>query len=136
MAVRVPVDVGAKMIFAVQLPEAGIAVPQVWLSTWKSPGFAPVKVMLLTVIDPPLLFVSVTTFWPLLLPTGTVFQVRLVGEAVNDARQVVPSRNRSASGMLNIDRIKRILASGLLRNRERLADLEEERILAEADKEV
>jgi hypothetical protein len=136
VAVRVPVAVGPKITFAVQLAEGAIAVPQVWLNIWKSPGFVPVNVMLVTVIDEVLLFVSVTTFWPLLLPTGTVFQVRLVGEAVSDARQLVPRRNSSANGILNIDRINRTLASGLLRGWKRFVDLEEEWMRTEAGKEV
>jgi hypothetical protein len=90
VAVRVPATVGAKTMFAVQLAEAASVVPQVLLEILKSPGLVPVNVRLLMVIDDVLPFVSVTTFWPPVLPTATEFQLRLAGEAVTAARQFAP----------------------------------------------
>ena len=68
------------MIFAVQFADAAREVPQVLLKIKKSPGFAPVKVMLPMVIAAAPLFVRVTTFWAPLPPTGTDTQFRAAGE--------------------------------------------------------
>ena len=82
VAVRVPVAVGPKMMFAVQLAPAARVTPQVLLKTEKSPGLAPLKVMLLMLMADGLEFVSVTTFWPPLDPRTTAAQVTAEGEAV------------------------------------------------------
>src|SRR5215469_13081597 len=80
-AVRVPVAVGPKRMFAVQLVAAASDAPQVVLKTVKSPGLAPLKLMLPTLIAAAFPFVSVTVFWPLLVPTATAAHDRLEGEA-------------------------------------------------------
>jgi len=89
VALRDPVVVGAKTMFAVQLAEAASEDPQVLLNTLKSPGFAPVNVMLEMVIAEAFPLVSVTTFWPPVLPTATETQLRLVGETETAARQLI-----------------------------------------------
>lgn len=50
-AVRVPVVVGLKMMFAVQLADAARLEPHVLLNTEKSAAFVPVIPILLMVID-------------------------------------------------------------------------------------
>jgi hypothetical protein len=87
-AVRVPVAVGPNTIFAVQLAPAASVVPQVLLKTEKSPGLAPLNVMLLMVIGVVLPLIRVATFWPPLLPMATAAQEMLAGET--DALPVVP----------------------------------------------
>lgn len=82
VAVRVPVAVGPKTMFAVQFAPAVRVAPQVLLKTEKSAGFAPVNVMLPMLISNALVFVSVTVFWPPLDPTATAAQVTLEGEVV------------------------------------------------------
>lgn len=62
VAVRVPAAVGPKTILTVQLADAARLVPQVFEKIWKSPGLAPVNVILLMVMAVVLLLVSVTTF--------------------------------------------------------------------------
>lgn len=84
VAVRVPVLVGLKMMFAVQLEEAPRVEPQVLLKTEKSPAFVPVKPMLLMVMALPAL-VRVTTFCPPALPMATLFQLSEVGDMVTCA---------------------------------------------------
>jgi hypothetical protein len=90
VALRAPVAVGPKMIFAVQFADAAREVPQVLLKIKKSPGFAPVKVMLPMVIAAAPLFVRVTTFWAPLPPTGTDTQFRAAGETDTCAMAVAP----------------------------------------------
>lgn len=80
IAVRVPVAVGPKRMFALQLVAGASVAPQVLLKTVKSPGFVPLKVRLPILIAAPFPFVKVTVFWPLLLPIATAAQVRLAGE--------------------------------------------------------
>ena len=89
VAVRVPVAVGAKTTFTVQLDDAASDEPQVLLKTLKSPGFAPVNVMLLIVIAEVLVFESVTTLCPLVCPMATVAHVSLVGDTETAARQSI-----------------------------------------------
>ncbi|HEY1580288.1 MAG TPA: hypothetical protein VGF82_24755 [Terracidiphilus sp.] len=81
VAERFPVAVGANVMFAVQLADAPRLVPHVFEKTLKSPGFVPVKVMLLIVTAADPLFVSVATFCPPMPPTGTEAQLNDVGEA-------------------------------------------------------
>jgi hypothetical protein len=80
VAVRVPLTVGAKMMFAVQLAETARLDPHVLELIRKSCGFVPLNVMLLIVRVAVPLFVNVTTFWAPLFPTATEAQLRLVGE--------------------------------------------------------
>ena len=86
VALRVPVAVGAKTMFTVQLDDAASDDPQVLLKTLKSPGFAPVNVMLLIVIAEVLAFESVTTLCPLVFPRATEAQLSLVGDTETAAR--------------------------------------------------
>jgi hypothetical protein len=90
VAVRVPLALGAKVIFAVQLAFAARLDPQVFEKILKSAALVPVMVMLLIVIVLLLLFVSVTTFCPPIPPTATDAQLTLVGETV--AATAVPER--------------------------------------------
>ena len=90
VALRAPVVVGPKMIFAVQLADAASEAPQVLLNTRKSPGFMPVNVMLLIVIAAVPLFLSVITFWAPFPPTGTDTQFSPTGETDTCAMAVVP----------------------------------------------
>lgn len=92
VAVRVPVAVGPKRMFAVQLAPAASVVPQVLLKMVKSPGFAPVKVMLLILMMAVPGFVSVTTFCPPLDPIATAAQVSLAGETVAASMLFVATR--------------------------------------------
>jgi len=62
VAVRVPLTVGAKMMFAVQLAETARLDPHVLELIRKSCGFVPLNVMLLIVRVAVPLFVNVTTF--------------------------------------------------------------------------
>lgn len=80
IAVRVPVAAGPKMIFTVQVAAGARVVPQVLLKMEKSPGFVPLKLMLLMLMAAPFPFVRMTAFCPLLLPMATAAQVRLEGE--------------------------------------------------------
>jgi hypothetical protein len=88
----VPVAVGAKMMFAVQLEDAARDEPHVLLKMMKSPGFAPVKSMLLIVIAVVPAFVNVTIFCPPLPPTGTETQLRVLGETDTCANRTVPGK--------------------------------------------
>ena len=87
MAVRVPVVVGLKMMFAVQLADAARLVPHVLLKMEKSAALVPVIAMLLIEIEADWVFVSVTVFCPPALPTETLAHVRLVGLTVAAAKQ-------------------------------------------------
>jgi len=80
----------------VQLAEAARLDPQVLLYILKSPGFAPVRVTLEIVIAAAFPLVSVTTFWPPALPMATETQLRLVGETVTAARQLIAGRAQTA----------------------------------------
>jgi hypothetical protein len=82
VAVRVPVAVGLKMMFAVQLEEAPRVEPHVLLKTSKSVALVPVKPMLLMVIAVLPELVRVTTFCPPALPMATLFQLSDVGDTV------------------------------------------------------
>jgi len=90
VALRVPVAVGAKTTFTVQLDDAASDVPHVLLKTLKSPGLAPVNVMLLIVIAEVLVLERVTTLCPLVFPSATVAHVSLVGDTETAARQFAP----------------------------------------------
>jgi hypothetical protein len=82
VAVLVPVAVGPKTMFAVQLaPDASIVL-QVLLKTVKSPELAPLKLRLLMLMVAVPGFESVTTFCPPLLPTTTAAQLWLAGDTV------------------------------------------------------
>jgi hypothetical protein len=96
VALRVPAAFGANVIFTVQEDDAASVVPQVLLNTLKSPGSAPVKAMLLIVIDVVLLFERVTTFCAPVFPTATDAQLTLVGET-EAARQLNPGNARIAN---------------------------------------
>jgi hypothetical protein len=96
VALRLPVVVGTKDMFAVQLAEAAREEPQVLLYILKSPGFAPVSVTLEIVIAAAFPLVSVTTFWPPALPTATETQLRVLGETVAAAKQLIAGRIESA----------------------------------------
>jgi len=82
--VRVPVAVGLKKTFTVQLAPVASEEPQGVEEDEgkKSPASIPVVLILLIVIVLPLVLVRVTTFAPLVLPTATVFQTKEVGETV------------------------------------------------------
>lgn len=82
VAVRVPVAVGPNTMFAVQLAPGASVVAQVLLKTAKSPGFVPLKLMLLMLMVAVPGLVSVTTFCPPLDPIATAAQVSLAGETV------------------------------------------------------
>jgi hypothetical protein len=97
VALRAPATVGAKRMLAVQLAAAARLVPQVLLNITKSPGLAPVRAMLLMVIAVVPLFVRVTTFCAPLPPTTTDAQLRLVGETVAAARQLIPGKAHKAN---------------------------------------
>ena len=97
VALRAPVTVGAKRMLAVQLAAAARLVPQVLLNITKSPGLVPVRAMLLMVIAVVPLFVRVTTFCAPLPPTTTDAQLRLVGETVAAARQLIPGKAHKAN---------------------------------------
>jgi hypothetical protein len=88
--------VGTKDTFAVQLAEAAREDPQVLLYILKSPGLAPVSVTLEIVIAAAFPLVSVTTFCPPALPTATETQLRLVGETVTAARQLIAGSAQTA----------------------------------------
>ena len=70
-AVRAPDVVGLKTTVTVQLAEAARLPPQVLAEMLKSPAFAPVKPMLLIVIEAVLPFLKVAVCDPLDEPTGT-----------------------------------------------------------------
>jgi len=90
VAVRVPLAVGPNTIFAVQLaPDARVA-PQVLLNKVKSDELAPLKVMLLMLMELAPGFVRVTTFCPPLLPSTTADQLRLAGYEVAARAGVTP----------------------------------------------
>jgi hypothetical protein len=82
IAARVPVAVGAKMMFALQLAAGARVAPQVLLKIVKSPGLVPLKLRLLILIAALFPFVRVTAFCPLLFPIATAAHVRLAGEAL------------------------------------------------------
>jgi hypothetical protein len=75
VAVRVPLTVGAKSTFTVQLAETARLDPQVFEEIWKSCGLAPDSVMLLIVRVAVPLFVSVTIFCAPFPPIGTDAQL-------------------------------------------------------------
>ena len=79
-AVRVPVEVGPNIMFAVQLAPAVRVAPHVLLKTVKSPAFVPLKLRLPILIAAAFPFVRVTVFWPLLVPTATAAQLNVAGE--------------------------------------------------------
>ncbi|HEY1577537.1 MAG TPA: hypothetical protein VGF82_10755 [Terracidiphilus sp.] len=81
VAVRVPPVVGLKVMFAVQLAPAARLVPQVLLYMRKSPGFAPLSVTPLIVMEFDPLLVNVATFCPPIPPTLTEAQLSDVGLA-------------------------------------------------------
>ena len=101
VAFRVPLVVGAKTTLAVQLAPAASDVPQVLLEIWKSPAFAPAKVMLLIVMAAAFPFVNVMAFGAPLLPTATDAQLRLAGATVAAAKQFVPWRTPRTNGRPN-----------------------------------
>ena len=80
VAERLPVVVGPKIMFAVQLEDAASDDPQVLVTIPKSPGLAPLSPTLLIVMAVDPLLVSVTTFCAPLPPTGTETQFSEVGE--------------------------------------------------------
>ena len=90
VAVRVPVAVGPNRIFAVQLAPAASVVPQVLLKIEKSPGLAPLNVMLPMVIAVALPLVRVATFCPPLLPMATDAHEMLAGDTDACAKQNIP----------------------------------------------
>ena len=90
VAVRVPVAVGPKIMFAVQLADGASVMPHVLVKIEKSPGFAPLKVMPVMVIAVALPLVSVTTFCPPLLPIATAAHVTVVGETAAAAAYFAP----------------------------------------------
>ena len=102
VAVRPPVVVGAKIMFAVQLAATARLVPQVFEKISKSPGLVPVSVMLLMVMAVVLPLVSVIAFCAPFPPTGTETQLRLVGEAVTAAKPVTACSAQSATDVLSI----------------------------------
>ena len=81
VAVRVPVAVGLKTMFAVQLAEAARVEPQVLLKTAKSPASVPVNPMLLMLIVVLPELVRVATFCAPVLPIATLAQLIEDGEA-------------------------------------------------------
>lgn len=100
VAVRVPLAVGLKKTFTVQLAPAASEEPQgVEVDDLrKSPALVPVMPMLLIVIALLPVLVRVTTFAPLVFPTATVFQTREVGETVACAEAARPD-SRAHVGM-------------------------------------
>ena len=81
-AVRVPVAVGVNVTLIVQLAWAPTLPPQVLVSA-KSPGFAPLRLMLVIVIAcTASLLVNVTVWAALVDPTAWLPKVRLVGVSV------------------------------------------------------
>ena len=80
VAVRVPLTVGANVMFAVQLADGARLDPHVLLKILKSCGSAPEIVTLLIEIVVAPLFVSVAAFCPPIPPTFTDAQLRLEGE--------------------------------------------------------
>jgi hypothetical protein len=82
IAVRVPVPVGPKTMFAVQLAPAASVAPQVLLKTVKSARLPPLILMPLILMAAALELVSVATFWPPLLPMATAAHDKLPGEVV------------------------------------------------------
>ena len=97
VAVREPVAVGAQRMFAVQLAPAARVAPQVLLKTEKSPGLAPLKLMLLILMADVPELVSVTTFWPPLDPKATAAQVTAEGVAVAPCMLLGANRAQPAS---------------------------------------
>jgi hypothetical protein len=97
VAVRVPVAVGPKITFAVQLADGASVVPQVLLKIEKSAGLAPLKVRPLIVMAVAFPFVSVTTFCPPLLPIATAAHVTVVGETVAAAAYFAPESAHNAT---------------------------------------
>ena len=79
VAVRVPVVPGLNTTVTVQLADAARLAPQVLAETLKSPVFAPVKPMLLIVIEVALPFCNVAVCDALDEPTVTDPNARLVG---------------------------------------------------------
>src|SRR5581483_4804265 len=69
VAVRVPVAAGVNVTLMVQLPPAGTLAPQVLLGVAKSPGSAPLKLMLLMFNATLRLLISVTVCAALVVPT-------------------------------------------------------------------
>jgi hypothetical protein len=94
VAVRVPVAVGPNRMFAVQLAPAASVEPHVLLKTEKSPGLAPLKVILPRVIAVAFPLVRVATFCPPLLPMATAAHEMLAGETDTCAKQNVPGRTQ------------------------------------------
>jgi hypothetical protein len=80
IAARVPVAVGPKTMFTLQLAAVARVAPQVLLKIAKSPGFAPLKLKPLMLMAAPLPLVRVTVFCPLLFPMATAAQLRLEGD--------------------------------------------------------
>jgi hypothetical protein len=112
VADRLPVVVGPKMIFAVQLDAAARVVPHVLLKISKSPGFVPVKPMLLIVMAAVPLFVSVTTFCAPLPPTGTETQFSEVGETDTWAVNAAQGATRQAANIRIAHRLFRMTDTG------------------------
>jgi hypothetical protein len=75
VAVRVPLTVGAKRTFTVQVAEGARLDPQVFEEIWKSCGLAPDSVMLLIARVAAPLFVSVTIFCAPFPPIATEAQL-------------------------------------------------------------
>ena len=85
VAVRVPLTVGSKVMFAVQLADAARLDPHVLLTILKSLGSVPAMAMLLMVRVLLEVFVRVTAFCAPIPPTGTDAQLREVGLTLAEA---------------------------------------------------
>jgi hypothetical protein len=114
VAVRVPLDFGANVMFAVQLAFAARDEPQVFEKILKSAGFAPESVTLVIVITLPLLFVRVTTFCAPMPPTATDAQLRLVGDTEAAEANAVKIRKKKERPASRIDCDARIDVNGTL----------------------
>lgn len=120
VAVRVPLTVGANVMFAVQLAPAARLAPHVFEKILKSCGSTPVIATLLIEIELVPLFVSVATFWPPTEPMLTEAQLRLVGDTVaasassgnaTHATNAKSTRDRRRKRRSAVERSKRFAAS-------------------------
>jgi hypothetical protein len=96
VAVRAPVAVGLKETATVQLEEAASAEPHVFWEIKKSPGFVPVRPMLLIVTALVPLLVRVADCCAPELPTATDGQVIEVGSAVTEGPGLTPLPDKEA----------------------------------------
>ena len=93
LALRVPVAVGANFTLIVQLAPAARLLPQVYVSE-KSPGFVPVRPMLVMLRLPVPVLVNVTFCAALVLPVFTELKLRVVDERPTAGTGVGPGSRR------------------------------------------